>query len=121
MGTILAPNTTEGWTNCYANTWLGFWNVSNLIVNGSGEINGSGSIWWKNFSIQVWNSFYININSTIYIYIYIYMRLVQLKNSLRQMILFSQTGRKPWLPISYIMRNMERERERERDVKFYWV
>ena len=105
MGTILAPNTTEGWTNCYANTWLGFWNVSNLIVNGSGEINGSGSIWWKNFSIQVWNSFYININSTIYIY----MRLVQLKKSLRQMILFSQTGQKPWLPISYIMRERERE------------
>ena len=40
------------------------------------------------------------------------MRLVQVKKSLRQMILFSQTGRKPWLPISYIMRNMERERER---------
>ena len=40
------------------------------------------------------------------------MRLVQLKKSLRQMILFSQTGQKPWLPISYIMRNMERERER---------
>ncbi|XP_030958784.1 probable polygalacturonase At3g15720 [Quercus lobata] len=52
LGTILAPNSTEGWTNCYANTWLGFWNVSNLIVNGSGEINGSGSIWWKNFSVQ---------------------------------------------------------------------
>ena len=42
------------------------------------------------------------------------MRLVQVKKSLRQMILFSQTGWKPWLPISYIMRNMERERERER-------
>nr|POE99719.1 putative polygalacturonase [Quercus suber] len=52
LGTILAPNTTEGWTNCYANTWLGFRNVSNLIVNGSGEINGSGSIWWRNFSVQ---------------------------------------------------------------------
>ena len=55
------------------------------------------------------------------------MRLVQLKKSLRQMILFSQTGQKPWLPISYIMRNIERkrnverERERKSDVKFYWV
>ena len=78
MGTILAPNTTEGWTNCYANTWLGFWNVSNLIVNGSGEINGSGSIWWKNFSVQVWNSFSVNTHTHthtyIYIYIYIYIK-----------------------------------------------
>ena len=26
------------------------------------------------------------------------------------MILFSQTSQKPWLPISYIMRNVEREK-----------
>ena len=43
------------------------------------------------------------------------MRLVQLKKSLRQMILFSQTGQKPWLPISYIMRNIERKRNVERE------
>ena len=46
------------------------------------------------------------------------MRLVQVKKSLRQMILFSQTGRKPWLPISYIMRNMEREREMSNFIGF---
>ena len=54
----------------------------------------------------------LSISTLTQLYIYIYMRLVQVKKSLRQMILFSQTGRKPWLPISYIMRNMERERER---------
>ena len=52
----------------------------------------------------------ISTLTQLYIYIYIYMRLVQLKKSLRQMILFSQTGQKPWLPISYIMRNVEREK-----------
>ena len=57
----------------------------------------------------------ISTLTQLYIYIYIYMRLVQVKKSLRQMILFSQTSRKPWLPISYIVRNMERERERERE------
>ena len=57
----------------------------------------------------------LSISTLTQLYIYIYMRLVQVKKSLRQMILFSQTGRKPWLPISYIMRNIERKRNVERE------
>ncbi|GMY20546.1 probable polygalacturonase At3g15720 [Fagus crenata] len=52
LGTLLAPDTMEGWINCPSHCWLRFSNVSNLIVSGSGEINGRGSIWWNQSYVQ---------------------------------------------------------------------
>ncbi|KAL4637669.1 hypothetical protein ACB092_03G093600 [Castanea dentata] len=40
LGTMLAPNSMDGWTNCSTNCWLRFSGVSNLIVSGSGTIDG---------------------------------------------------------------------------------
>ncbi|KAM3705293.1 hypothetical protein ACB098_03G068200 [Castanea mollissima] len=47
LGTMLAPNSMDGWTNCSTNCWLRFSGVSNLIVSGSGTIDGRGSTWWN--------------------------------------------------------------------------
>ena len=56
LGTMLAPNSMDGWTNCSINCWLGFSGVSNLIVSGSGTIDGRGSTWWNQvYNDQVWD------------------------------------------------------------------
>ncbi|PRQ51604.1 putative polygalacturonase [Rosa chinensis] len=46
-GKIVAPS-SEAWKEC-ANPWLAFFQVTNLIVSGSGEINGQGSSWWAKY------------------------------------------------------------------------
>ncbi|KAL0005431.1 hypothetical protein SO802_012992 [Lithocarpus litseifolius] len=58
LRTILAPNSMDGWTNCSANCWLRFSGVSNLIVSGSGTIDGRGSTWWN----QVYNGQALQFN-----------------------------------------------------------
>ncbi|XP_062014237.1 LOW QUALITY PROTEIN: probable polygalacturonase At3g15720 [Rosa rugosa] len=46
-GKIVAPS-PDAWKEC-ANPWLAFSQVTNLIVSGSGEINGQGSSWWTKY------------------------------------------------------------------------
>ncbi|KAM1313269.1 hypothetical protein ACFX2F_017317 [Malus domestica] len=46
FGTIIAPAYISGWTGCVGNSWLLFSNVDNLMINGSGKIDGQGENWW---------------------------------------------------------------------------
>ncbi|KAL2921389.1 hypothetical protein RDABS01_012880, partial [Bienertia sinuspersici] len=46
-GNIVAPNTIGSWEKCEKNVWIYFANVDNLVVEGEGQINGKGAIWWK--------------------------------------------------------------------------
>lgn len=46
QGQIIAPNTIEEWNNCQADYWIGFVDVANLNMYGSGLIDGQGSVWW---------------------------------------------------------------------------
>ncbi|OIV95127.1 hypothetical protein TanjilG_21517 [Lupinus angustifolius] len=47
-GNIVAPSSTEAWTeNVDKNRWIQFTNVTSLVMNGGGQIDGQGSIWWK--------------------------------------------------------------------------
>ncbi|XP_056692263.1 probable polygalacturonase At3g15720 [Spinacia oleracea] len=48
QGKLVAPDNRGSWKNCEANCWIVFSSVENLIVDGSGKINGTGSIWWQN-------------------------------------------------------------------------
>ncbi|XP_004305261.1 PREDICTED: probable polygalacturonase At3g15720 [Fragaria vesca subsp. vesca] len=52
MGKIVAPKNPDEWKEC-VESWLSFGNLSNLIINGTGEINGQGSPWWSNITTQV--------------------------------------------------------------------
>lgn len=47
FGTIIAPAYISGWTGCVGNSWLLFSNVDNLMINGSGKIDGQGENWWN--------------------------------------------------------------------------
>ncbi len=47
MGKVVAPNTIDAWEECEGNNWITFEKVFNLIVDGSGEIDGKGSAWWR--------------------------------------------------------------------------
>ncbi|KAL1226135.1 putative polygalacturonase [Cardamine amara subsp. amara] len=46
LGNISAPNKSE-WAKDKKEKWIIFNGVKNLIVDGSGVIQGSGSTWWK--------------------------------------------------------------------------
>ncbi|KAK9279293.1 hypothetical protein L1049_012972 [Liquidambar formosana] len=59
LGTLIAPNTLNAWTNCNGNGWLTFSNIGNLIIDGNGLINGQGSIWWTNKTSHI-NALKIN-------------------------------------------------------------
>ncbi|GMY29320.1 probable polygalacturonase At3g15720 [Fagus crenata] len=47
LGKVVAPNTIDAWEECEGNNWITFEKVFNLIVDGSGEIDGKGSAWWR--------------------------------------------------------------------------
>jgi hypothetical protein len=49
-GKIVAPNSI--WTTVAANL-LTFYSVNNLTVNGSGQMDGNGDIWWTCFNQKV--------------------------------------------------------------------
>ncbi|KAM5579171.1 putative polygalacturonase [Rosa sericea] len=51
LGKIVAPKNPDEWKGC-VESWLSFGNLSNLIINGTGEINGQGSLWWSNTTTQ---------------------------------------------------------------------
>ncbi|KAK1429616.1 hypothetical protein QVD17_11830 [Tagetes erecta] len=48
LGDISAPKTKEGWEGCDTNGYLmHFTSVSGLVMDGSGQLDGQGSIWWR--------------------------------------------------------------------------
>lgn len=51
LGKIVAPRTLDVWKDCGSESWLTFLKVTNLIINGTGEINGQGSPWWSNATL----------------------------------------------------------------------
>ncbi|XP_076951529.1 putative polygalacturonase At3g15720 [Bidens hawaiensis] len=47
LGDITAPKSLDGWKECVTNGYLmQFTSVQGLIVDGPGQIDGQGSIWW---------------------------------------------------------------------------
>nr|KAJ0201323.1 hypothetical protein LSAT_V11C600307070 [Lactuca sativa] len=49
LGNITAPKTLDGWKGCINNNfWIYFTSVQGLKIQGPGQIDGQGSIWWKN-------------------------------------------------------------------------
>ncbi|GAB2261747.1 hypothetical protein Droror1_Dr00002744 [Drosera rotundifolia] len=47
QGNIVAPNTFDGWTGCKSNSWISFTDMQGLKLNGSGRLDGQGSLWWN--------------------------------------------------------------------------
>ncbi|KAL3501172.1 hypothetical protein ACH5RR_035621 [Cinchona calisaya] len=45
-GTIVAPDEPKSWDPKNPRVWLGFYNLSKVLFQGSGVIDGSGSKWW---------------------------------------------------------------------------
>ncbi|CAH1451927.1 unnamed protein product [Lactuca virosa] len=47
LGNITAPMTLDGWKDCKENKfWIQFESVAGLTIDGPGQIDGQGSIWW---------------------------------------------------------------------------
>ncbi|XP_021800132.1 probable polygalacturonase At3g15720 [Prunus avium] len=46
LGKIVAPNTLHAWKEC-KEFWISFSEVTNLTINGTGEIEGHGKPWWS--------------------------------------------------------------------------
>lgn len=46
LGKIVAPRDPNAWKKC-GGFWLAFIGVQNLIMDGSGKIDGQGSLWWN--------------------------------------------------------------------------
>ncbi|KAK7404230.1 hypothetical protein VNO78_04938 [Psophocarpus tetragonolobus] len=48
-GKIVAPNNKEAWKGKDEDfqTWIQFSNVNGLIINGGGQIDGGGYVWWN--------------------------------------------------------------------------
>ncbi|KAL6223814.1 hypothetical protein ACLB2K_002672 [Fragaria x ananassa] len=44
-GNIVAPNDTNGWGD--KGRWVQFDQVQGLIINGGGQIDGQGQVWWE--------------------------------------------------------------------------
>ncbi|KAM7490124.1 hypothetical protein LguiA_033045 [Lonicera macranthoides] len=47
LGNVVAPNYLDAWEGCVKNSWIVFSAVNGLIVDGSGQIDGQGSFWWR--------------------------------------------------------------------------
>ncbi|XP_052620394.1 probable polygalacturonase At3g15720 [Lactuca sativa] len=48
LGNITAPKILDGWKGCIKNNiWIYFTSVQGLKIQGPGQIDGQGSIWWK--------------------------------------------------------------------------
>ncbi|KAF8035861.1 hypothetical protein BT93_C1781 [Corymbia citriodora subsp. variegata] len=45
-GKLVAPSSLREWTACPSGSWLVFQKVTNLNVNGLGQVDGQGSLWW---------------------------------------------------------------------------
>ncbi|KAM0009371.1 putative endo-polygalacturonase [Helianthus debilis subsp. tardiflorus] len=46
LGDITAPKSRDGWKGCDTNYLMFFQSVHGLIMDGPGQIDGQGSIWW---------------------------------------------------------------------------
>lgn len=46
LGKIVAPSDLDAWKDFDAENWLLFSNVSGLVIQGNGEIDGQGAAWW---------------------------------------------------------------------------
>ncbi|XP_021742796.1 probable polygalacturonase At1g80170 isoform X2 [Chenopodium quinoa] len=46
-GTIVAPGEPKDWDPKFSRTWLNFHNLTSVIFQGKGVIDGSGSKWWS--------------------------------------------------------------------------
>ncbi|CAK9158444.1 unnamed protein product [Ilex paraguariensis] len=51
LGNIVAPSQKSAWNNNNSKTWIVFSDVKGLIVNGNGQIDGQGSVWWKSCKV----------------------------------------------------------------------
>lgn len=53
-GKMVAPNTVGGWGELYksscSDAWLSFERVDNLVLDGQGELDARGSVWWATAS-----------------------------------------------------------------------
>ncbi|KAI3792054.1 hypothetical protein L2E82_05923 [Cichorium intybus] len=53
QGNIIAPLTLDGWNDCPHNQfWLEFRLVQGLTIDGPGQFDGQGSIWWGNQALH---------------------------------------------------------------------
>ncbi|GJR17109.1 probable polygalacturonase [Tanacetum coccineum] len=49
LGNITAPKTRDGWKDCVKTRfWIYFTLVRGLTIDGTGTLDGQGSIWWDN-------------------------------------------------------------------------
>ncbi|CAN6456373.1 unnamed protein product [Victoria cruziana] len=46
LGNIVAPPSPSSWAGQSTGHWLSFYRVQNLIIDGTGTIDGQGSAWW---------------------------------------------------------------------------
>ncbi|KAM1527177.1 hypothetical protein ACFXTI_016374 [Malus domestica] len=46
LGNLLAP-VRGAWKECDSGDWLSFSNIENLMLDGSGKIDGQGAAWWS--------------------------------------------------------------------------
>ena len=59
---MVAPNSVGGWgrlceSSCSA-AWLSFERVDNLVLDGQGELDARGSVWWATASTDTYVSTY---------------------------------------------------------------
>ncbi|KAJ4707899.1 putative Pectin lyase-like superfamily protein [Melia azedarach] len=54
-GNIVAPNSTASWKDCNTKCWLCTYDVEGLSMDGSGTIDGRGSIWWSSQALYFHN------------------------------------------------------------------
>ncbi|XP_057981147.1 probable polygalacturonase At3g15720 [Malania oleifera] len=48
LGSLVAPAAPGDWDGCVDGSWLSFSGVEGLTIDGSGTIDGQGSLWWQN-------------------------------------------------------------------------
>uniref|UniRef100_A0A7N1A8T9 Polygalacturonase n=1 Tax=Kalanchoe fedtschenkoi TaxID=63787 RepID=A0A7N1A8T9_KALFE len=46
LGKIVSPTQKQAWEK-QCNDWISFLQINNLVVDGSGEFNGNGEVWWS--------------------------------------------------------------------------
>ncbi|BFG38120.1 hypothetical protein CerSpe_243940 [Prunus speciosa] len=74
LGKIVAPNTLHAWKEC-KEFWISFSEVSNLTINGTGEIEGHGKPWWSKA-----RKLHHVVNNAIHFYKCDYLQLSGLKH-----------------------------------------
>ena len=54
MGDITAPKSLDGWEGCDTNGYMIiFDSIDGLTIEGPGQLDGQGSIWWPGLEVQV--------------------------------------------------------------------